>query len=107
VHQARANNHEEAQRQAARQLADAILAAMDAVADAGPQTPTPPIVTAPEDRLLVTREEAARLLSVSPSTIDQLRRDGELEVVYIGSAPRFPVEGLRRFCEARARAGPE
>jgi excisionase family DNA binding protein len=74
---------------------------MNAVADTRPQTPAVPIVTAAEDRLLVTREEAARLLSVSPSTIDQLRRDGELEVVYIGSAPRFPVEGLRRFCESR------
>jgi excisionase family DNA binding protein len=49
--------------------------------------------------LLVDRREAGRLLGVSPGTIDNLRRRGELPSVKIGGRRLFAVVDLGRFVE--------
>lgn len=54
--------------------------------------------------LLVDRREAARLLGVSPGTIDNLRNAGELPSVKIVTRRLFDVNDLRRFIEARKDA---
>jgi excisionase family DNA binding protein len=51
--------------------------------------------------MLVDRREAARLLAVSPGTIDNLRLRGELPSVKIAARRLFDVEDLRRFVESR------
>lgn len=51
--------------------------------------------------LLVDRREAARLLGVSPGTIDNLRLRGELPSVKIAARRLFDVTDLRRFIDAR------
>ncbi len=51
--------------------------------------------------LLVDRREAARLLSVSPGTIDNLRNAGELPSVKLLARRLFDVADLRRFIESR------
>jgi excisionase family DNA binding protein len=51
--------------------------------------------------LLVDRLEAARLLGVSPGTIDNLRIRGELPSVKLLSRRLFDVADLRRFIDAR------
>lgn len=51
--------------------------------------------------LLVDRIEAARLLGVSPGTIDNLRRRGELPSVRIAARRLYDVADLRRFIDAR------
>ena len=60
-------------------------------------TPDPPTSTP----LLVDRREAARLLGVTPGTIDNLRTRGELPSVKIAARRLFDVADLRRFVEAR------
>jgi excisionase family DNA binding protein len=52
-------------------------------------------------RLLVDRLEAAQALGISPGTIDNLRRSGELPSVKIGTRRLFDMADLRRFIEAR------
>jgi excisionase family DNA binding protein len=49
----------------------------------------------------VDRREAARLLGVSPGTIDNLRARGELPSVKIGARRLFDMDDLRRLIEAR------
>ena len=51
--------------------------------------------------LLVDRLEAAQALSISPGTIDNLRRSGQLPSVKIGTRRLFDVADLRRFIELR------
>lgn len=51
--------------------------------------------------LLVDRREAARLLGVSPGTIDNLRARGELASLTLGARRLFDVADLRRLIEAR------
>lgn len=51
--------------------------------------------------LLVDRREAARLLGVSPGTIDNLRTRGELPSVKLLARRLFDVADLRRFIDAR------
>ena len=50
-----------------------------------------------ELRGLYTREAAAFYLSLKPSTIDQLRRDGDLVAVKNKSKPAFNREELDRY----------
>ena len=57
-----------------------------------------PTTTAP---LLVDRREAARLLGVSPGTVDNLRLRGELPSVKIAARRLFDTVDLRRFVDAR------
>jgi len=56
------------------------------------------MTTAP---LLVDRREAARLLGVSPGTIDNLRTRGELPSVKIAARRLFDVADLRCFVDAQ------
>ncbi|OYN81703.1 helix-turn-helix domain-containing protein [Mycolicibacterium sphagni] len=49
------------------------------------------------DRLLVTRPEAARILSLSESEIDNLRRAGRLQAKRHGKKVLFPIDELERF----------
>lgn len=51
--------------------------------------------------LLVDRREAARLLGVSPGTIDNLRLAGEIPSVKVRGRRLFDVADLRRFIESR------
>lgn len=51
--------------------------------------------------MLVDRREAARLLGVSPGTIDNLRNAGKLPSLKLMSRRLFDVADLRRFIDAR------
>ena len=51
--------------------------------------------------MLVDRREAARLLGVSPGTIDNLRLRGHLPSVKLLARRLFDVADLRRFIEAQ------
>ncbi|MDX9910981.1 MAG: helix-turn-helix domain-containing protein [Phycisphaerales bacterium] len=51
--------------------------------------------------LLIDRREAARLLGVSPGTIDNLRTRGELPSVKIVGRRLYDVADLRRYIESR------
>lgn len=55
-----------------------------------PATPVP---------LLVDRREAARLLSISPGSVDNLRLRGELPSVRIGARRLFDLADLRALIE--------
>jgi excisionase family DNA binding protein len=46
-----------------------------------------------------TREEAAKMLSISPRTIDAARIEGKLDYIKIGRAVRIPQEALRKFIQ--------
>ena len=62
----------------------------------------------PPAPLLVDRREAARLLGVSPGTVDNLRLRGELPSVKLLSRRLFDVADLRAFIESRkCSSGPE
>ncbi len=50
---------------------------------------------------LVDRREAARLLGVSPGTIDNLRLAGELPSLKLRGRRLYDVADLRRFVDAR------
>ena len=49
------------------------------------------------DRLLATRAEAARILSLSVPEIDNLRRAGRLQAKRHGKKVLFPIAELERF----------
>lgn len=53
---------------------------------------------------LVSREEAARLLDMSQSQLDRLTKSGRLPVVWIDSRPRYRLDQLREFVDARTIA---
>lgn len=55
------------------------------------------VLTDEPDRLLVTRPEAARILSLSVPEIDNLRRAGRLLAKRHGKKVLFPVAELKRF----------
>lgn len=57
--------------------------------------------TTPATPLLVDRLEAARLLGVSPGTIDNLRTRGEIPSVKLLARRLFVVADLLRFIESR------
>lgn len=50
--------------------------------------------------MLVDRQEAARLLSVSPGTIDNLRTRGELPSIKIGARRLYDLSDLRQYIKA-------
>ena len=56
--------------------------------------------------LLVCRREAARLLGVSPGTIDNLRRRGGLPSVRIGVRRLYDVADLQELIRTRKGVGP-
>jgi len=49
--------------------------------------------------MLVDRREAARLLGVSPGTIDNLRTRGELQSIKLGARRLFDVADLRKLIQ--------
>ena len=54
----------------------------------------------PEEKLLVGREEAAEMLSISRRAIDYLLAQKQLTFRRIGSRVLIPVSDLKRFCRA-------
>lgn len=56
-----------------------------------------------EQRLLLTSREAARALSICEKTLWTMTRNGEIPVIRIGRAVRYPLDGLkewiRKSCE--------
>lgn len=61
---------------------------------------------ATSEALLVDRLKAALVLGVSPGTIDNLRRSGDLPSVKIGARRLFDRADLRRFIEVRKAVKP-
>ena len=64
-----------------------------------PQRKKPPqrVTVAPEDKLLVSREEAAQLLSISQRGLDYLVASKRLPARRIGGRVLIPVVDLRRY----------
>jgi hypothetical protein len=56
--------------------------------------------------MLVDRLEAARLLAISPGSVDNARLRGELPSLKIGARRLFDVDDLRRFIAARKDVAP-
>ena len=54
-----------------------------------------------ETPMLVNRAEAAKLLGVSPGTIDNLRIRGELPSIKIGARRLYDISDLHKFINAR------
>jgi excisionase family DNA binding protein len=50
-----------------------------------------------KDQLLLTPEEAARVLRVGRTTVYALMKIGELRAVYIGRSCRLPAAELERY----------
>ena len=57
-----------------------------------------------EDRLALSLDEVAALLSVHERTVRRLVERGELEVVRFGKAVRVPREALARLLDSRRAA---
>ncbi len=55
------------------------------------------------EKLLLRVPEAAELASVGRTTAYQLIASGAWPVVYVGTAVRVPVAGLRAWVEAQTR----
>lgn len=49
------------------------------------------------EKLLITRKEAAELLSISVDTLDVLRNKNMIRAVTIGARVYFPPDELRSF----------
>jgi hypothetical protein len=64
-----------------------------------PQHRKPPqrVTVAPEDKLLVSREEAAQLLSISQRGLDYLVASRRLPIRRIGGLVLIPIAGLRWY----------
>jgi excisionase family DNA binding protein len=64
-----------------------------------PQRRKPPqrVIVAPEDKLLVSREEAAQLLSISQRALDYLVSSKRLPTRRIGGRVLIPMADLRRY----------
>jgi excisionase family DNA binding protein len=56
------------------------------------------VAIAPEDKLLVGRNEAAEMLSISPRALDYLVANKQIAARRIGGRVLIPVSDLRRFC---------
>jgi excisionase family DNA binding protein len=59
--------------------------------------PSQRITVAPEDKLLVSREEAAQLLSISQRGLDYLVASKRLPTRRIGARVLIPVAELRKY----------
>ena len=55
------------------------------------------VTLAPEDKILVSREDAAQLLSISQRGLDYLVASGRLPTRRIGGRVLIPVEELRKY----------
>jgi excisionase family DNA binding protein len=55
--------------------------------------------------LLVDEREAARLLGVSPRTVFDLGKRGDLPTLRIGCRKLFPLQGLKAYIALRTEGG--
>ena len=58
------------------------------------------VTMSPEEKLLVGREEAAEMLSISRRSLDYLLAQKQLTFRRIGSRVLIPVSDLKRFSRA-------
>jgi excisionase family DNA binding protein len=73
-------------------------------ASPAPDQTTLPLTIPGSEPVLVTIKEAARMLSLSRSTVYELIAEGRLEVVHIGRSSRVPVDAiLQLVLDLRAR----
>ena len=49
------------------------------------------------EKLLVTRKEAAQLLSISVDTLDELKRQQKVRCLYIGARCYYSMDELKAF----------
>ncbi len=63
----------------------------------GPKKPPVRATVVPQDKLLVCREEAAEILSISVRSIDYLLASKQLSFRRIGTRILIPVADLKRF----------
>ncbi len=52
-------------------------------------------------KLLLTRHEAAEVMSVSEKTVQRMEKRGELPVVMIGSMKRYSTDSIRQLIAAQ------
>jgi len=71
-----------------------------------PQTPQVKEAPEPDAAQLLTKKEAARLIGVSPGTIDNAARAGKLQRRYIGKAVRFLRSEVLSLPEGKAQRTP-
>lgn len=67
-----------------------------------------PTTEIPTDRMLLTTEQAAKVLSIGRTTVWELIRAGELRTVHIGRSCRISHRELKRYVrvlETRCTAG--
>jgi excisionase family DNA binding protein len=67
------------------------------VFEPGRRKPPQRVTVAPEDKILVSREEAAQLLSISQRGLDYLVASKRLPTRRIGGRVLIPVADLRRY----------
>jgi excisionase family DNA binding protein len=58
------------------------------------------VAVAPMDKLLVSQEEAAQLLSISKRSVEYLVATQQLPTRRIGSRALIPTEDVRRFARS-------
>ncbi|REJ89249.1 MAG: DNA-binding protein [Planctomycetota bacterium] len=57
-------------------------------------------------QLLLTESEAAKMLSISPRKLWQLRKDGAMPYVPIGKSVRYRVTDLQRWIDSQVTRQP-
>lgn len=63
------------------------------------------VVHAPVQQILVTTDQAAELLAISPRKISDLTARGKLPVVKIDSSTRYRVRDLYQFANDNLKGG--
>jgi excisionase family DNA binding protein len=58
------------------------------------------VTVAPKDKLLVSQDEAAQLLSISKRSVEYLVASRRLSTRRIGTRALIPIEDVRRFARA-------
>ena len=58
------------------------------------------VAVAPIDKLLVSQEEAAQLLSISKRSVEYLVASRQLSTRRIGTRALIPIEDIRRFARS-------
>lgn len=58
------------------------------------------MVATPEGQLLLRLNDAARVLSISPSLLRRMTKSGEIPHVRMGSALRYASDALRDYIKA-------
>ncbi|TWT86588.1 Helix-turn-helix domain protein [Pseudobythopirellula maris] len=59
----------------------------------------------PTTPLLLTADQAAKALSISPRKLWSLTAGGEIPHVRIGRSVRYPADGLQAFVAAKTEGG--